>query len=245
MPVGPATRRARSRFGPVIMPSRSTSVTRMAGQGTPMSRPQSSPRAARRPLRPAGDPHLAVRHVEGGDQPAGPLLGQGAEGVDVAGHQGADHHPVAAGAERPVDRLAVAQAAAELDPGAHAPAIRSISSRCGASPRAASRSTTWTRDHAGAGVRLQHGHRIVAVDRGAGVVPLAEADGPAVAEVNRGDQLHCAISRKFESSRSPAGPLRSGWNCVPITRPRPATAGKSRPWVQRARQSSSGTPSGA
>ena len=115
-PAGPAPR-----FGPVIMPSRSTSVTRMAGQGTPMRWPQRSPRLARRALRPAGDPHLAVRHVEGGNEPAGALLRQGAEAVDVAGHQRADHHPVAAGAERPVDRLAVAQAAAELDLGAGTP----------------------------------------------------------------------------------------------------------------------------
>ncbi len=189
------------------------------------------PETAGRPFPPAGDPHLAVRHVEGGDQPAGPLLRQGAEAVDVPRHHGADHHPVAAGAECPVDRLAVAQAAAELDLGAHSQhALDQLPLR-----RLAQRGVEIhdvDPGHAGAGVRLQHGDRIVAIDRGLGVVPLAETDGLAVTEVNRGDQLHApspGIFRKLVSSRSPAGPLRSGWNCVPITRSRPAAAGKARP----------------
>ena len=79
----------------------------------------------------------------------------------------------------------------------------------------------------------------VAVVPGAPEVPLDEADGAPVTQVDGGEQLHGAAhaeawaraqaATKLARIPSPTGPDFSGWNCVPHTGPRSTAATTSPP----------------
>ena len=102
--------------------------------------------------------------------------------------------------------------------------------------------------HAGGTKLREQRERVGGIDGRLGVAPLAQAHHLAVPQIDRrqeldAGQLHRASSRKLPSRRRPASPLFSGWNCVPSTRPTPATAAKRRPWRAVASCRLAGAPS--
>src|SRR3546814_6197041 len=102
------------------------------------------------------------------------------------------------------------------------------------------RISDWSSDVCSSDLQCQ---RIVAVAGLAGVVALRQPHHPAAAHVDRRIDLeargiaHGIHRRKLASSRDPAAPDRSGWNCTPQYSLLRTTAQNGSPCAARATES--------
>src|SRR5437867_249064 len=193
-------------------------------------------------LGPALDRHALALRVHGDDDPPGVAPAHLTQECAIERRAGTDHRPAGAGLERGLDVFQVSEPAADLDRNRRHRRDDLRDER--ALTRLAGEGAVEVHhvEPLGAELLPPEGdrNRVVGKD-GLAIAPtLMQADAPAAAQVDGGDDDHWPLfttAAKFSSMRSPHRWLFSGWNWVAWIRPTSIAAANLTPYSHQAARS--------